>query len=158
MEEHIVTKPTLDYFLRYKGCKTLITIHVRHFTSYARIFQSYKDVTITSMKGFNFWHILCIHDQLDFFCVSHLLWHWTFIYNSHLLEPATLTPGGERLAMELSLPVFQHLGLSQTGIEKRKLYQLSYSGGHYRSERNNITQMTFIEETYGVRIGPFAKA
>ena len=26
MEEHIVTKPTLDYFLRYKGCKTLMTI------------------------------------------------------------------------------------------------------------------------------------
>ena len=54
MEEHIVTKPTLYYFLRYKGCKTFMTIHVRHFTSYARIFQSYKDVTITSMKGFNF--------------------------------------------------------------------------------------------------------
>lgn len=51
MEEHIVTKPKLDYFLRYKGCKTLMTIHVRHFMSHARFFQLYKDVTITMNEG-----------------------------------------------------------------------------------------------------------
>ena len=47
--------------------------------------HSYGDVTIT---------------------VPHLLWHGASVYNGHLRRPVTLTPIAERLAVELSLPVF----------------------------------------------------
>ena len=49
-------------------------------------------------------------EQWGFFCVSHLLSHGASIYNGHLRGPGTLTPIVERLAVELSLPVFATLG------------------------------------------------
>ena len=45
-------------------------------------------------------------EQWGFFCVPHLLWHGASVYNGHLRGPVTLTPIAERLAVELSLPVF----------------------------------------------------
>ena len=42
-------------------------------------------------------------EQWGFFTVPHLLWH---VYNGHFRGPVTLTPNAERLAVELSLPVF----------------------------------------------------
>ena len=36
----------------------------------------------------------------------HLLWHGASVYNGHLPKPKTLTLIAERLALELSLPVF----------------------------------------------------
>ena len=45
-------------------------------------------------------------EQWGFFSVLHLLWHGASIYNGHLWGPVTLTPIAERLAVELSLPVF----------------------------------------------------
>ena len=40
-----------------------------------------------------------------FFCLSHLLWHGTSVYNGHLQGPVTLTPIADRWAVELSLHV-----------------------------------------------------
>ena len=45
-------------------------------------------------------------EQWGFFSVSHLLWHGSSVYNGHLRGPVTLTPIAERLAVELSRPVF----------------------------------------------------
>ena len=44
--------------------------------------------------------------QWGFFSVPHLLWHGASVYNGHLRGPVTLTSIAERLAVELSLPVF----------------------------------------------------
>ena len=43
--------------------------------------------------------------QWGFFSMSHLLWHWTSVYNGHIRGSVTLTPIAERLPLELSLPV-----------------------------------------------------
>ena len=48
-------------------------------------------------------------EQWGFFRVPHLLWHGASVYNGHLRGPVTLTPIAERLAVELSLPVFTTL-------------------------------------------------
>ena len=47
-------------------------------------------------------------EQRGFFSMPHLLWHGAFFYNFHHRGPVTLTPTciAERLAVELSLPVF----------------------------------------------------
>ena len=45
-------------------------------------------------------------EQWGFLSVPHLLWHGASVYNGHLWGPVTLTPIAERLAVELSLPVF----------------------------------------------------
>ena len=45
-------------------------------------------------------------EQWGFFNVPHLLWHGPTLYNGYLRGPVTLTPIAERLAVELSLPVF----------------------------------------------------
>ena len=56
------------------------------------IFHSYGDVTI---------------EQWGFFNVPHPLRHGLTVYNGHLRRPVTLPPVAERLAWELSLPVFK---------------------------------------------------
>ena len=45
-------------------------------------------------------------EQRGFSSVPHLLWHGASLYNGHLWGPVTLTPIAERLAVELTLPVF----------------------------------------------------
>ena len=45
-------------------------------------------------------------EQWGFFNMPNILWHKAFVYNSHLRDPVTLTPIADRLAVELSLPVF----------------------------------------------------
>ena len=45
-------------------------------------------------------------EQWGFFSVSHLLWHGASVYNGHPRGSVTLTTIAERLAVELSLPVF----------------------------------------------------
>ena len=45
-------------------------------------------------------------EQWGFFNVPHLLWHGPTLYNGHRRGHVTLTPVAERLAVELSLPVF----------------------------------------------------
>ena len=44
--------------------------------------------------------------QWGFFSLPHLLCHGASVYNGHLRGPVTLTHIAERLAIELSLPVF----------------------------------------------------
>ena len=46
---------------------------------------------------------------LKFFSVSQLLWHGASVYNGHIRGHVTLTPMAERLAVELSPPVFTTL-------------------------------------------------
>ena len=55
----------------------------------------------------NFDQLVAI-EQWGFFSVPHLLWHGAsvYMYNGHLRGPVTLAPIAERLAVELSLPVF----------------------------------------------------
>ena len=55
-------------------------------------------------------------EQWGFFRVPLLLWHGALFYNGHIQGPVTLTPVAERLASELSLPVYD-LGLSRLGFE-----------------------------------------
>ena len=45
-------------------------------------------------------------EEWGFFSVPHLLWYGPTVYNGHLRGPVTLIPVAERLAVELSLPVF----------------------------------------------------
>ena len=47
-------------------------------------------------------------EQWGFFNVPHLLWHGASVFNGYLRGPVTLihVPNAERLAVELSLPVF----------------------------------------------------
>ena len=54
-------------------------------------------------------------EKWEFFNVQHPLRHGPTVYNGHLWGPVTLTPVAERLAVELSLPVFLRLGSVATG-------------------------------------------
>ena len=45
-------------------------------------------------------------EQRGLFSVSHLLWHGASVYNGYLRGPITLVAINERLALELSIPVF----------------------------------------------------
>ena len=45
-------------------------------------------------------------EQWGFFSVPHVMWHGASVYYGHLRGHVTLTPVAERLAVELSLPVF----------------------------------------------------
>ena len=55
--------------------------------------------------NFDLCSALIVIDQWELFCVQ-LLWYGISIYNGHLWGLVTLTPIVERLAIELSLPVF----------------------------------------------------
>ena len=73
------------------------------FSSHSIFFHSFGDITIAG-EGLQ---ILTYARHLwRFFSVLHLRWHGASVYNGHLRGPVTLTPNAERLAVELSLPVF----------------------------------------------------
>ena len=72
-------------------------------SSHSRIFH--VDTSPLPVK-FDLCSALMAIDQWGFFSVSHLLWHGAYVYNGHLRGPVKLTPIAERLAVELSLPVF----------------------------------------------------
>ena len=73
------------------------------FSPHSRICQSLWDVTIDG-EGLQMF-IMAI-EQWRCLSVLHLLWHGASVYNDHLRGPVTLTPIAERLAVELTLPVF----------------------------------------------------
>ena len=54
--------------------------------------------------NFDLCSALMVIEHSGFLSAPHLLWHG---YNGHLQGPVTLTPIAERLAVELSLPVFR---------------------------------------------------
>ena len=77
-------------------------------SSHSRIFHSYGDVTIPG-EGLQILtyarHSWPLSSEGSL--ASHnLLWHGASVYNGHLRGPVTFTPIAERLAVELSLPVF----------------------------------------------------
>ena len=92
---------------KFRGIRFVCSLFVWGISPHSRIFQSYWDVTITG-EGLHF--DLCSAsmaiDQWMFFSVPHLLWHGASVYNGHLRVPITITSIAERLAVELSLPVF----------------------------------------------------
>ena len=60
-------------------------------------------------KGCKFGHMLSTHGHWAVwgsFSVPHLRWHGASVYNGRLRGPVTFAPVAERLAVELSLPVF----------------------------------------------------
>ena len=71
------------------------------------------------VKGCKFWPMLSTHgliEQWGFLYLPHLLRLGPTVNNGHLKGPVTLTPVAERVAVELSLPIYD-LGLSWPGIE-----------------------------------------
>ena len=48
-------------------------------------------------------------EQWGFFSVPHLLWYGASVYNGDFQGPVTLAPIAERIAVEMSLPVFTTL-------------------------------------------------
>ena len=80
----------------------------------SREFFTHMEMSPLPVKVSKFW--LMAIDHLGFFIVAYLLWHGAFVYNGHLRGPLTLTPIAERLAVELSLPVYD-LGLSRLRFE-----------------------------------------
>mgnify|MGYP003692190915 CR=1 FL=1 len=56
--------------------------------------------------NFDLCSVLMAIEQWGFVNVPHPLRHGPTVYNGHLRGPVTLTPVPERLAVELSLPVF----------------------------------------------------
>ena len=91
----------------------IICLFVWCFSSHARNFHSYGYVTIA---GYLCSALMSI-EHWGFFKVPQLLWHGASVYNGHPEGPVTLTHIAERLAAELSLPVFYAFGLSQLGFE-----------------------------------------
>ena len=78
------------------------------FSSNPRIFHSYGDVTITDegLKIFTYArHLWPLSSERSLAC-QNLLWHGASVYDGNLQGPVTLTTIAERLAVELSLPVF----------------------------------------------------
>ena len=87
-----------------------LLLFVWDLSSHLRIFHSYWDVTITGMAtNFDLCSAYCHRTVRPGSLACHtyiVLWHWPSIYNGHLRGHVTLTPISERLAVELSLPVF----------------------------------------------------
>ena len=57
--------------------------------------------------SFDLWSALMVIEQWGFFSVTHQLCYGASFNNGHLRGPVTLTPIAERLAVELSLPIFK---------------------------------------------------
>ena len=89
---------------------TGLCLFVLGFSSHSRIFHLIWRRHHNWQRAVNF--DLCSAffigiEQWGFFGVPYLLWQGASVYNGHLLESVTLTPIVERLAVELSLPVFK---------------------------------------------------
>ena len=83
-------------------------LFVLGLSSHSRIFHSYVDVTITGegLRILTYARHSWPLSSEGSFSVPHLLWHGSSVYNYHLRGPVPLTPIAERLAVELSLPLF----------------------------------------------------
>ena len=73
-----------------------------------------ENFSLICRRHHNWWRVanfdlcsaLMAIEQWGFFSVPHLLWHGVSVYNYHLRGPVPLTPIAERLAVELSVPLF----------------------------------------------------
>ena len=82
-------------------------------------------------------------EQWGFFNVPHLLWYGASVYNGHLRGPVTLTPIAEHLAMQLSLPVFNDLGLWRLGFEPQNFRSWGESSNQLRNHRGWFLKHSF---------------
>ena len=98
----------MEFLLGYLIPHTLYVYCLFRVYRPTREFFIHIEMSPLPVKGCTFWPMLVTHciGQWGFFSVQHLLWHGAFVYNGHLQGPVTLTPFAERLALELSLPVF----------------------------------------------------
>ena len=91
-------------------------------SSHSRIVHSYGDVSIIVKRcKFDLCSALMAIEQWGFFSVPHLLLHGASVYNGYLREPVKLTTIAERLAVELSLPVFTTYRSVAAGIQTTNL-------------------------------------
>ena len=98
-------------FLNWSDCFSLSqSLGLRRWRSglrptWKKIFTHIKTSPLPA-KGCKFCSALMAIEQWGFFSVLLLLWHGTSVYNGHLRGPVTLTPITERLAVDMTLPVF----------------------------------------------------
>ena len=90
-------------------------------------------------------------EQWGFFNVPHQLWYGASVYNGHLRGPVTLTPIAEHLAMQLSLPVFNDLGLWRLGFEPQNFRSLGESSNQLRNHRGWFFKTFFSSSTFKYR-------
>ena len=90
----------LEFFIPFENCSLIWRHH--HYPWRA--------------ANFDLCSVLIAIEQWGFFSVPHLLWHGASVYNGHLQGLVSLTSNAQRLAVELSLPVFM-TGLSRLGFE-----------------------------------------
>ena len=112
-----------------KGCTAFIKLHV-HLSNIVRIeqpcnlrkfvcffiwgFSSITKILLIWKRHHGRWRAanfdlssaLMAIEQWGFLSLPYLLWHGVTVYNGHRWGPVKLTPYAERLAVELSLPVF----------------------------------------------------
>ena len=121
---HILNKCScVNYKYLFGGCKHTQFLWVKDITWYRLLFKRYlarKIVAIYTLYERTGGHFLCWefsffvwlfvwgygHWAMRVLSLPHLLWHGASVYNGHLRGTMTLTTIAERLAVEMSLPVF----------------------------------------------------
>ena len=88
--------------------------------------------------------------------MPNLLRHEPTVYNAHLRGPVTLTPVADRLAMEMSLPVFTIQVCWDRGSNlylphARRTFYL-YATAAFYSEMKYIRIIMILKHTYGTLI------
>ena len=113
------------------GVKTTIkqtnlhTLSLR-FCSFA-VFRSTREFFIQletlALPDFDISFAPMANEQWGFFSVQHLLWHGASVYNGHLRGPVTFTTVANRLAVELSLPIFTNIavGIRKSNVQMNPL-------------------------------------
>ena len=92
---------------KWKGNKFVLFVYLGYFVPLENFSLVWKRHHCRwKAANFDLCSALMAIQQWGFFSVPHLLWHGASVYNGHLRWPVTLTPIAERLAVELSLPVF----------------------------------------------------
>ena len=91
----------------FEQCEIYIVCLFEIFTSQSRIFTHLEISSLLARDAnFDLFSALMTVEQWGFYIVLHILWHGSSVYNGHLRGPVTLSLIAERLAVELSLPVF----------------------------------------------------
>ena len=127
--ERIITFLLMTEYLNDKSCWNYLAILLNHFSAPFRLFVCMYHIafyvfrTFWNVWLFNCWFFAQRESPLPMKGCKFLTYasalmaieHWGFfsvphlkctVYNYHLREPVILTPIAERLAVDLSLPVF----------------------------------------------------
>ena len=93
--------------------KQVMTAALLNAQKQIRVSRSETSPVPVPVKGCQFFFYICSErmpiEQWGFFNVPHLLWHGASLNDGHQRGDVILTPVAERLAVELSLPVFTTL-------------------------------------------------